>query len=262
MKTHILVGVIVIASSTAGCLYSGDGTLGLPCNADTECGGTQLCIERVCGGPIAADTGATSTTDAGGGGTSGATDSQSSPSGDDDDVRTQCEPSETQCLGDDVLRLCTDEGKLSTAACTGWCGQGAEHNGCQRTPSGVDTCFCLNSNAPCDTEGVAQCDGGNIVQCTDGFWEPFDCDTVCLDGGFTGADSCGAGDSGQPTCFCYESGCTEGARRCVDGDTAQECIGGAWETYGCDEVTCSAGTYSRGCTYIAGETESCGCWEE
>lgn len=101
----------------SGRLYTGDGTLGLPCNTDTECGGTQLCIEYVC--------------------------------------------------------------------------------------------------------------GGNILACTEGFWEPIDCDTACLDAGYLGADSCGVGDGGQPTCFCNAATCTEGARRCVDGDTAQECIGGS-----------------------------------
>jgi hypothetical protein len=254
MKSSIF-GVVLFAS---GCLYTGDRTLGLPCNTDTECGGTQLCVEHVCGGP--AEPATTSTSDASGDGSSGAADS--SASADDDDVRTQCEPSETQCLDDDVLRLCAEDGKLYTAACTGWCGQGTAHNGCQTTPGGQETCFCLNPKAECDTEGVYECDGGNILSCTGGFWEPLDCDSVCVDAGYLGADSCGPSDNGSATCFCNSVGCTEGARRCVDGDTAQDCVGGVWEAYDCDEVTCPEGTYSRGCTYIDGETESCGCWEE
>lgn len=255
-----LVLLAVLVPFGGGCLYSGNGTLGLPCNTDTECGGTQQCIEHVCGGPQVAATGVLPGTSDGSGTDEGSSDA--SPSGgDDDDVRTQCEPSETECLGDDVLRQCTAEGKLSTAECTGWCGQESDHNGCQTTPNGEDTCFCLADKDACDAEGTAQCDGDNILVCNDGFWQPYDCDTICLEGGYDGVDSCGAGDGGDPTCYCYDTGCEHGAARCINGHTSQECVNGVWQNFDCYDLECPPGTYSRGCTYFDGDTEGCGCWE-
>lgn len=263
MKTSIFSLLTVLSfAMIGGCLYSGDGTQGLPCNTDTECGGTQVCIEHICGGPAAAETGVTTgigsadATDHGSDGSSG-----DAPVGDEDsDVRTECEPSETQCLEGEVLRVCTEDGKLSTRDCEGWCGRGTAYNGCHETPAGEELCWCLNQPAECTDEGSVHCEGTNIIECSDGLEIAHDCDSVCIDAGYSGADSCALSD-GQPTCFCLDGGCTDGARRCVDDDTAQECAGGSWQTYDCADANCPAGTYSRGCTYIPGDTESCGCWD-
>jgi hypothetical protein len=249
-----------LALAASGCLYTGDGTAGLPCNTDSECGGTQRCIERVCGGPTIATDGTSSASDASSEGSSDG-EPADDDGDDDDDVRTECLASETQCLDGDLLRLCTD-GKLETRACDGWCGQASEHNGCGTNPAGVDECYCLNPKSECSDEGAMRCDGNNIVQCSGGYEWPFDCDTICLDGGFVGVDSCGIGDSGEPTCFCSASACTHGAMRCLDNGTAQDCVDGAWQAaYECASASCPEGTYSRGCTYFAGDTAGCGCWE-
>lgn len=243
--------------ATSGCLYTGEGTLGLPCNTDSECGGTQLCIEYVCGGPVIA----TGSTGIATGDSSGTVGDEAQSSGDDDEVRTECLPSETECVGDGVLRECAD-GKLETFGCEAHCGRASDHNGCNTNPAGTDECYCLNPKAACNDEGALRCDGNNIVECSNGFEEPYDCDTVCLDAGYAGADSCGTGDSGEPTCFCSSSACTHGASRCVDDHRAQDCIDGVWQSiYDCDEGLCPEGTYSRGCTYFAGDTTACGCWE-
>jgi hypothetical protein len=245
-----------VAAVLGGCLFSGEGTQGLPCNTDTECGGTQKCIEHVCGGPVAIATDVS----IGSSDSSGSSDDAPMTT-EDDEVRTQCDASETQCLDGNTLRLCTDDGKLSTRDCNGWCGQGTEHNGCQTDPGGNDTCYCLNPVQECSfAQGDYTCDGGLLLDCVDGLTVPMDCDAVCVDAGYPGgAESCGPGESSD-TCFCVNT-CIEGAMRCIDGDTAAQCSGGSWTTYGCDEIECPAGSYSRGCTYFAGDTEACGCWE-
>jgi hypothetical protein len=246
-----------LAAVLGGCLFSGEGTQGLPCNTDTECGGTQQCIEHVCGGPQVLP----SAESIGSSDESGST-GDDAPMTNDDDVRTQCEASETQCLDEDTLRKCMEDGKLATRDCNAWCGQGTAHNGCQTDPAGIDICFCLNPVEECTREtGAYLCDGGLLLDCVDGFTVPMDCDAVCVDAGYPGgAESCGPGETGAGTCFCTDT-CTEGATRCIDGDTAAECGGGSWTTYDCDERECPPGSYSRGCTYFAGDTEACGCWE-
>lgn len=249
---------LALAGLAAGCLYTGDGTSGLPCNTDVECGGTQRCVARICGGAQGTDS--VASTAAPGEDSSSSVDPDPTSA---DEVRTACEASETECVQDDVLRLCTDDGKLATRGCSGWCGEASPHNGCQRTPAGDATCFCLNARAPCDEPGALQCDGDNILQCEGEFWQPYDCDTVCIEGGFAGgAESCGVADDGALTCFCIEYGCEAGAARCTSADRMEVCVDGAWQRYACDELECPAGTYSRGCTYFPGDTESCGCWPE
>ena len=249
----------LLALTLGGCLFGGDGTQGLPCNTDTECGGTQKCIEFVCGGPEEVATGVALTS----GSSEASSGADEAPmTTDDDDVRTQCEPSETECLDGDTLRECTD-GKLSTRDCNGWCGQGAAHNGCQTAPDGDDECFCLNPTEPCTTEGEYQCDGDNYTHCVEGFADPVDCDTQCISDGYAaGVDYCGLNEIGDVTCWCFGEGssCEDGASRCLDSETSQECWGGQWQNYDCAAIECPAGTYSRGCTYFAGDTEGCGCW--
>jgi len=260
MKTPIWSFGFLVAA-IGGCLFSGDGTQGLPCNTDTECGGTQTCIEQVCGGPTAVATDVSITV--GSSEESGSSGDEAPMTTNDDDVRTQCEASETECLDDSTLRQCTDDGKLSTMDCNGWCGQGAAHNGCQQAPDGSDTCFCLNPPQPCTEEGDYECDGDNYTRCVDGLAMPYDCDDICVGDGFpAGAESCGLNAQGYVTCFCFEgSTCEDGATRCVDDSSAASCYGGSWETSDCSEIECPAGSYSRGCTYFPGDTEGCGCWE-
>lgn len=257
MKPMISIPFVL---AMTGCLYSGEGTLGLPCNTDTECGGTQLCIEHVCGGPAEAGSDSSGIGASSDGSGEDTVASNAEQSGDDDEVRTECLASETECVDSSALRECVD-GKLETFACEAHCYEGTEHNGCHTNPGGVDECWCLNPATPCETEGAVKCDGPNILECNGGFNQPFDCDTICLDAGYGGVDYCGSNDNGEPTCFCFDSGCTEGASRCIDEDTAQDCWNGEWQTsYNCDTV-CPEGTYARGCTYFAGETTGCGCWE-
>src|SRR6187431_1994965 len=109
-----------LAATLCGCLFSGEGTQGLPCNTDTECGGTQECIEHVCGGPQV-DESALSIGSSEASGSTG--DDAPVTTNDEDELRTQCDASETQCLDENTLRQCTDDGKLSTRDCNGWCGQ-------------------------------------------------------------------------------------------------------------------------------------------
>jgi hypothetical protein len=256
MKLHIhSLGFLAVLG---GCLFSGEGTEGLPCNTDTECGGTQKCIEYVCGGPQVVPSALSS----GSSDDSGSSGDDDPSTNDDDDVRTECEASETQCLDDNTLRKCMEDGKLATRDCNAWCLQGVAHNGCQTDPGGIDTCFCLNPVEKCTRDpGAYVCDGGLLLDCVDGLTKPLDCDHICYEAGYSGgAESCGPGDSGSDTCFCTDT-CTQGAMRCVDGDTAAQCDAGSWTTYDCDEIECPAGTYSRGCTHFSGDTEACGCWE-
>lgn len=249
-----------LASALVGCLYSGEGTLGLPCNTDLECGGTQACVEHVCGGPQAmgpqeGSTGATTDAESSSGG-----EVDTISGGDDEQIRTMCEPSETECLDDETLRKCED-GKLSTRDCRGFCGEAQPTNGCSELDDGENLCLCLNSWATCTAaqEGTSSCDGNNGRACTDGYWIAEDCDTVCVEGGYPGgSDHCEMQGS-TPTCICNET-CVEGAMRCVDSFRMAQCSGGSWTTYDCDQI-CKDNDYrySPGCTYFAGDTEACGC---
>ncbi len=245
------------------CLYDGDGTRGLPCNTDLECGGDQLCVDHVCGGPAAAGTTGEGGSD--GDASSSGNDAATLPGGDDEDVRTMCEPSETQCVGDNTLRECGADGKLSTTDCEGVCGYGSRARGCHTLPSGTDGCYCLNAWEQCTEaqEGQAQCDGNNIRECNAGLWIAADCDSICVDAGYAGgSDHCATGDSGGPTCFCITnaSDCLDGAVYCNDADSQRYCSGGSWYVDEC-QSSCENSGYdlSPGCMYFPGDTEACGC---
>lgn len=244
-----------LAATMTGCLYSGEGTEGLPCNADTECGGTQRCIERVCGGPRAAGS------ESGGSGSSEGSGSAGDGS-DDEAVAAGCTPSDDVCLPDDVLRKCHD-GKLETQGCEGICGEARPMYECGASPDdGSPICLCRNERDAC--EGTAaqtlRCgDSNTLLECDGKFWIPLDCDQVCVEAGYAGADACGPGDASD-TCFCGSS-CTEDAARCVGDDDVAYCWNGAWSQFGCDEV-CESNGYSRavGCDYFADSGDAgCAC---
>lgn len=260
MLRPLLLPFLVLAAPA--CLYSGEGTRGLPCNTDLECGGDQLCVEHVCGGPAAAGT----TGDAGSGsGDSSSGGDPSAPGGDDQDVRTMCEASETQCVGDNTLRECGSDGKLRTMDCEGICGYASRSRGCHTLPDGRDGCYCLNAWESCSEadEGQVQCDGNNIRECHEGLWLASDCDSICIDAGYAGgSDHCGAGNSGSPTCFCLStaSECIDGAVYCSGDASMRYCSGGSWYTDDCQTSCQNAGyEFSPGCMYFPGDTEACGC---
>lgn len=241
-----------------GCLYSGDGTRGLPCNTDVECGGRQLCIARVCGGPeqAANETGSGESEDG------SSSDGEGVPgSGDDEPTRDACDPSENACLDGDVLRVCTSEGKLETRGCAGWCGEASPSLGCFEGSDGP-ACGCEFERERCTPgEDTRACLGNNLVNCEDGFWNPGDCDSICVEAGYAGSDgTCGVGQAGSPVCFCADA-CSEGAMRCVDDDTAAWCSGGSWFEYDCTDACIESGyTFSTGCYFFYdSNTESCAC---
>jgi hypothetical protein len=246
--------MFVAALPLAACLYTGNGTEGLPCRTDAECGGAQTCIAQVCGGPSTSSEGSSGESDSG--------SESSSDGGSDEGIRDMCGPADTQCLDGNVLQLCTEDGKLSTRECAGWCGQASPSNGCFTQPEGGDTCYCEDERAPCSAaqEYDYECHDNNLRQCDGAFWTPLDCDSICVDAGYVGADSCGPTETGSGTCFCNTS-CVEGSLRCVDGNTAAQCNGGTWTNYDCNDLCVENGkTFSPGCDFFYdADTESCGC---
>lgn len=245
--------LIFTAMFTTGCLYTGDQTMGLPCNTDLECGGAQVCIEHVCGGPQGSSGSEGSSGDS-------SSDGTTLPASDDDSVKESCTPDDSMCLDNDVLRLCDEDGKLSTIGCAGRCGEASRSLGCFAQAPDGPTCYCEDARDTCSTEGELEClDGHDLSQCTDGWKQPLDCDRVCADAGYSGADNCGAGE-GNDVCFCNTT-CVESSIRCVDDHTAAQCFSGAWETYDCNDLCVQNGySFSVGCIFFYdGSGDSCSC---
>jgi len=114
-----------------GCLYDGEGTRGLPCNVDADCG-AQQCVERICGGP-----------DAGSGDESaGESGSETGEPPTPQSFDEPCTPGDRRCLGNNTLEFCDDNAKLSTFRCEAACGMGVATLGCGPGNEGLDVCFC------------------------------------------------------------------------------------------------------------------------
>ncbi len=245
---------LAVGFGLAGCAFTGAETEGLPCNGDGECGLGLRCVERVCCGD--ADCGDE---------TEAATESESDtetdtettlPVGSEDgSVREVCDASDTVCLDDDVLRYCSEDGKLATTGCRGVCGESLETVGCYYHPEqDEDACICTFEIEPCTTQGAARCDGNGAEVCDGGTWERGDCDDVCVGAGYGGADYCSEG-----TCYCGEA-CQDGAYRCSDSNTNAICSGGTWYPESCTAICQNAGyAESLGCFYYPGSDSGCMC---
>lgn len=140
----------LFALASAGCLYTGEGTEGLPCNTRSDCG-AQSCIDGFCGGaPLDTDT----DTDA-------AADTEYEEPGDESSssgqappteqmLPTACTPGLQECVGSNAISICTDDGKLRSFGCEAVCGpDDTVLGGCQPNPlDGIDYCYCASSGGP------------------------------------------------------------------------------------------------------------------
>jgi len=137
---------------SAGCIYDGEGTEGLPCNTNADCD-VLSCVEGVCGGAESASTGSSDTdvgsesgSDEGSGG--GEPTPQSPPE--------PCTRGTQTCVGDNALSTCSDDQKLSTYACEAFCGPDDPAETCAQSPlDGVDYCWCQSTGRPSSTCGDA-----------------------------------------------------------------------------------------------------------
>lgn len=150
MDTRIIQLAFLI--SACGCLYTGEGTEGLPCNTRDDCD-AQACIDGACGG-LALDTDAA---------TDGDTDTDGEFSGEDDEstaaevpppteqmLPTACAAGFQECIGSNAISVCTDDGKLRSFACEAACGpEDSVLGGCQTSPlDGNDYCYCASTGGP------------------------------------------------------------------------------------------------------------------
>jgi len=249
----------LLLALTSGCLFDGEQTRGLPCNADEECGPGLSCSDHVCGG-LEPEVGSSDEA-------SGTEAAQSDETAIDDESSAAtpqgCTDEDTECLDGNILRSCSD-GKLSTTDCRGPCGEAAPSLGCHHyAAESRDTCFCANARPECEVSNVYTCAPGNALgSCEDGFLDGTDCDDICADAGYGGGDYCGAAQEGTgDICYCGNT-CTDGASRCTNGDTNAVCSGGQWYPESCDAI-CRANGYdlSLGCRYDPGWADSgCSCW--
>lgn len=252
MRTNVLPFLLLVG----GCLFTGEETRGLPCNVDAECGVDLSCLDRICGGPM--DMFGSTDTDTG-------TDGPSSDeeSGEPDDGGLQPELcSVSECKNDDTIRLCLDDGKVSTIGCQGLCGASADSLGCHYNPADdEDGCFCDFERPSCSTEGAQACFGqGGLALCQGATWSMYDCDTVCVDAGYAGASGCGAGDGGADVCLC-DNVCTHGASRCTGSQRISYCANGSWQQYDCNQLCIESGfSTALACTFFPDPgDDSCAC---
>jgi hypothetical protein len=246
--------IVTLAICGSGCLFNGAETEGLPCINDNDCANGYACIERICGGPMLVGTseGASESSDSGG------EDTAEPVEDENDDAREECVPSDTECLDDDVVRLCLDDGKLQTLGCPGACGEAARSLGCHAGAED-EGCWCDFERAPCSSEGALDClSNGQLGICEGGWWERNDCDDVCVQAGYGGSTSCGPGD-GNDVCFC-DSACTEGAQRCVNDNDLAGCWGGSWQIDTCGQICADNGyTGTLGCLEYPDQDSGCAC---
>ena len=247
---------IILAVGTSGCLFNGAETEGLPCNTNADCANGNRCVEWVCGGPQLE-----ATTEGGSDESESSGDDESATPAQDDDMdgaREECVPEDTRCIDGDTVRQCTDDGKLQTVGCPGVCGEAKPSIGCRDAGQG-EQCYCAFERQPCSSEGALDCASGNqMAVCEAGWWEIYDCDTICHDAGYAGAEGCGPGESND-VCFC-SSTCVENAQRCFAGGFINACFNGSWELFDCEEV-CADNGYagSLGCFEYPGEDSGCAC---
>jgi hypothetical protein len=251
------LAAITMAFGLGGCLFTGAETEGLPCNGNGECAPGLRCIERVCcrdaASCMADGTGQGTATDAA---TEPETETEPPVASDDGSVRDRCDDSDTVCLDDDVLRYCSDDGKLTTKDCRGFCGEFLETLGCLHVVADdEDTCICTFEVESCSPEGATSCDAAaGAMVCDGGTWTRGDCDDVCVAAGYAGADYCDAG-----TCYCGDV-CQEGASRCSGPSTNEVCYGGTWYADSCSTICGDAGyAQSLGCFYYPGDDSYCMC---
>ncbi len=256
--TRIATSLLPLSMVLGGCLFTGEDTRGLPCNVDEECGAGLLCIERVCGGPV--EVGLTDTDTEGS--MSGVEESGDPDGGEVDGGPQPDLCTANECKDADTIRLCLDDGKVSTIGCQGLCGPNADSLGCTFSPeSGEDSCFCDFERSSCSNEGAQGCFGqSGLAVCQGGTWNIYDCDTVCIDAGYAGAAACGPGNGGADVCLC-DNVCTHGAARCTGGKKLSYCIDGSWQQFGCDEL-CKDSGFSKGlaCIFFPDPgDDSCAC---
>jgi hypothetical protein len=248
---------IIFALAGSGCLFNGAETEGLPCNTNDDCANGNDCIEQVCGGPVLAGTSESGSDES----DSSGDDESSTPSDDDmDGARDECVPTDTRCIDDDTVSLCTDDGKLQTVGCPGLCGEATPALGCHDASEG-EQCYCAFERETCASEGALDCASNNqLTICEGGWWELHDCDAICSEAGYQGTDGCGPGESND-VCFCNES-CIEASQRCVNDDEIAGCWGGTWYPESCAQICADNGYVGTlGCLVFPNDDSGCSCLE-
>lgn len=139
------VTLCLVCALPAACLYDGEGTEGLPCNADADCG-AHACVDQVCGGPAGAPLGEGSSGGGSSEGGSGGSDEGPTPQ----QLPQPCASGHQACIGSNAMEVCDEDGKLRSFECEAWCGMdNPPQGGCQADPrNGVESCWCESQGGP------------------------------------------------------------------------------------------------------------------
>lgn len=247
---------IIVGSAALGCLFDPGQTRGLPCNTNDDCGSEFSCIDHICGGPAGSSGTTHSATSMGTTGGSAEARGADEDEGEPDDLvppevpSLPCMEGLSSCVGDDVVKYCSG-GKQSTIGCQGICGESRASLGCHYSSmTSRDTCFCEGEPPACEVENELSCAPGIALGvCQQGLLVAMDCDEICVDAGYAGADDCGAGQTGQDVCLCGNR-CREGAQRCDGTAQISGCFGGTWHASLCLQICLDNGYLSSlGCRY-------------
>jgi hypothetical protein len=198
---------VALALFLGACFDGEDLTEGLPCVQNSNCGGSQLCINGFCGGE------------------------EIQQGGD------PCEVGGNVCVDGNTLGVCNlSDMSTMEVSCDASCeGSGFSTSlGCRSSTGSKHQCYCDQASAQC-TETL--CSGNVLLECNGGDIDVTDCREMCQASGQTG--SCQQdGTTLVFSCVCAPGTCYDGDTFCQDDNTEIRCVGGVWQPQACSDASC------------------------